>query len=160
MIIRSIGGMLVLASAFALGLTWYAEHILEYVPCELCLLERMPWRILLVLGVLALLIPGRIGFWSAVLSIPVLVIDIGLAILHGGVEHKWWQSPLPSCHAPRFHGGSFRERLLSMPMRPAKPCDDATYLFHLPISMSVLGGLFAFVLLVLISYGIWRERRS
>ncbi|GBQ12263.1 disulfide bond formation protein B [Swaminathania salitolerans] len=165
MITRLTGGSLFLAGMAALGIAWWAEHVLGYAPCELCLIERTPWRIVGVLGVIALLVPGMIGFWATVLSLPALAAAVMLAGLHNGVERKWWQSPLPSCHAPVFHGGSFSERMAHMPLRPAKPCDDPTYLFHLPVSMTVLGGIAAAVLFALVSYSVvlqarqWRQTR-
>lgn len=166
MIARLTGGLLFIAGMAAIGIAYWAEHVWGYAPCELCLIERMPWRIIMVLGVLALLFPGMIGFWATVLSLPALAAAIMLAGVHNGVEQKWWESPLPACHAPVFHAGaSFRERMASMPLRPAKPCDDPTYIFHLPVSMTVLGGIAAAILFVFVSYSIvlqsrrWRAAR-
>ncbi|CDG40706.1 MULTISPECIES: disulfide bond formation protein B [Asaia] len=160
MIARLTGGLLFFAGMAAIGVAWWAEHVLGYAPCELCLIERAPWRIVAFLGVLALLIPGMVGFWATVLSLPALAAAVMLAGLHNGVEQKWWESPLPACHAPVFHtGASFRERMASMPLRPAKPCDDPTYLFHLPVSMTVLGGIAAALLFILVSYSVVLQAR-
>ncbi|AQS88325.1 disulfide bond formation protein B [Neoasaia chiangmaiensis NBRC 101099] len=155
---RVLGAILIAASIVALGSAWYGQHIDGYVPCELCLLERGPWRLVFLLGILALIVPGRGGRWAAILSLPVLAADMVLAVIHGGVEHKWWQSPLPSCHAPIFHRGTFHARMASMPLRPSKPCDDPTYLFNLPFSMSVMGGLFALLIFIIATYGLMRYR--
>ena len=43
-------------------------------------------------------------------------------------------------------GGSIAERLASMPARPAKPCDDPTYLIPgVPVSLAAMNLLFALV---------------
>lgn len=63
----------------------------------------------------------------------------GIAAVHVGVEAKLWPSPLPECAAPKFSGGSIAERLRTMPARPAKPCDEPTYIVPgLPLSTATL----------------------
>ena len=129
------------ALAVALG----SEHYGGLVPCALCLLERWPYRIAGLLGAAALIPLGRLharlSLWGVVLC---MVASVALAGVHVGVEQKWWPSPLPECAAPSLGGGSIAERLARMPSRPAKPCDDPTYLVPgLPISMAAGNGLLA-----------------
>jgi disulfide bond formation protein DsbB len=60
------------------------------------------------------------------------------------VEQRYWPSPLPECAAPRLSSGSIAQRLAQMPARPAKPCEDATYLIPgLPVSMAAMNLLYA-----------------
>lgn len=136
------GLFLILASSMALLAAWFTEHVLHINPCILCLVERWPWRILLALGVFTTIFP--IFRVSGYLSTLVLLSVLGLSFCHAGVEWGWWQSPFPGCHAPHITGSTMAERLASMPLRPAKPCDYPTYLIPgLPISMAVMDGLYA-----------------
>ncbi|MCQ9155399.1 disulfide bond formation protein B [Acidomonas methanolica] len=155
---RLAGLILVAAAVAALGCAWYVQHVMGIVPCELCLLARWPWRVVLVLGVAGCVLPYRAGRWAAMLSLPVLAVSVAIAVAHVGVEQHWWPSPFPSCRAPEFHPGSFRERLASMPLRPSKPCDAATYLWGLPLSMAALSGLFALVVAGLAVLGLRQSR--
>lgn len=135
-----------LAAAAALVFAYALENWDGLVPCALCLLERWPYRIALVLGLLALVVPGQLArllLWLAVLTV---LADGAIAAVHVGVEQGWWPSPLPECAAPRFSGGSIAERLASMPARPAKPCDDPSYLVPgIPISLAMANLIFALV---------------
>jgi disulfide bond formation protein DsbB len=73
-----------------------------------------------------------------------MVASVAAASVHVGVEQGWWPSPLPECAAPALGTGSIAERLAHMPARPAKPCDDPTYLVPgLPVSMAAMNGLLA-----------------
>ncbi len=64
--------------------------------------------------------------------------------MHVGVEFGWWPSPLPECAAPHVTAGSIAERLAAMPARPAKPCDEPTYLVPgLPLSMAAMNLVYA-----------------
>jgi len=90
-----------------------------------------------------------------------LLADAALAVVHVGVEQHYWQSPLPECSAPRFGAGSIADRLARMPARPAKPCDDPTFLIPgLPLSMAAMNLLYAGVFAALLASFLWRDRRS
>ncbi|WP_240162011.1 disulfide bond formation protein B [Gluconacetobacter azotocaptans] len=156
------GPGLVLAGggALALGVAEWAEHVLGMVPCGLCLWERWPYRLLLVLGLLAAAFPPA-RRWPLRLCVPVLLAACVLSGVHVGVEQGWWPSPLAECQAPVFHGGTFAERLAAMPARPAKPCDAPAYLLDaLPLSMTALGGIYALMLLAVTMFVLGRDRRT
>jgi len=141
------------AAVLALALVWWAEHVQGMVPCELCLMERWPWRAALLLGAVGVLSPWRrvtrVVVW---LLLAVLAVGCALAVLHAGVEQGWWRSPMPECNAPKLSGKTFAERFASMPLRPAKPCDAPAYLVSwLPVSMTVMGGLAAAALMGLLA---------
>ncbi len=140
---------LALVSALIAGAALGSARALEtwggLVPCALCLLERWPYRVAVVLGLAALVTPPRVArllLWAMVATI---LADAAIAFVHVGVEAQWWPSPLPECAAPRFAGGgSIAQRLASMPARPAKPCDDPTYLVPgIPVSLAMANLLFA-----------------
>jgi disulfide bond formation protein DsbB len=132
-----------LAAGAALAVAWYAETALGVVPCALCLVERWPWRIAVASCLLGLALPfrwDRLVLAAAALSVFVTVV---VAAVHVGVEQGLWPSPLPGCAAPRLGGGSIAERLASMPARPAKPCDEPTYVIAaLPLSTAMLNLLY------------------
>ena len=54
---RTVAGPLVglfwiVAGLWAMGLVWWAQHVAGMAPCALCLWERWPYRVLIILGVL------------------------------------------------------------------------------------------------------------
>lgn len=141
---RTAGLLAALAAGLALGAALAAERWGGLVPCLLCLLERWPYRIAIALGLLAAVLPRRAGRAALVLLALVMLGGAGLGALHVGVEQGWWPSPLPGCAAPDLQGGSIADRLARMPARPAKPCDEPTYLVPgLPVSMAAMSGLAA-----------------
>ena len=134
----------VAAGAAALGVALGSERWADLVPCALCLLERWPYRIVIGLGVLALVLPRRAG--RAVLALAVLAFLAGAVLggVHVGVEWGLWPSPLPECAAPHFVPGTIAQRLAAMPARPSKPCDSPTYLIPwVPVSMAAMNLLYA-----------------
>jgi disulfide bond formation protein DsbB len=159
---RTLAVVAAIGAALALGVAYAAEVWGELVPCALCLVERWPYRIVIVLGLLAAIAPRSLVRPLIVLAIICLLADAVVAAVHVGVELHWWPSPLPECAAPQLGGGSIADRLASMPARPSKPCDDPTFLLPaVPISMAVMNLLFAlaFAATLAISLSANRSRR-
>ncbi len=156
-----IGVFWIVAGIWAMGWVWWAQHVAGMAACALCLWERWPYRVLIILGALFVVLSraGRpVRLVLSALAILTLLAAIGLAGLHVGVEQGWWPSPLPECAAPHFSGGTFAQRLASMPLRPAKPCDAPNRLFaFLPVSMTTLDFCYACLLLA-VSLVLLRDR--
>ena len=157
--IRGIALLSALAAAFALGLALASERWEGLVPCALCLLERWPYRVAIALGLLACVVPHRWARMLLVLVVLSMLVGTALAVVHVGVEQRWWPSPLPECAAPSFTGGTIAERLAQMPARPAKPCEDPAYLIPgLPISVAAMNLLYALAFAMVLGILLWRDR--
>ena len=148
------------ASAAALAAAFASEWGLGLVPCALCLWERWPYRVAIALGLAALVwARGRRAALAAMAI--VMLAGAGLGAVHVGVEFGWWPSPLPECAAPNLGTGTAAERLARMPLFPAKPCDDPTYLIPgVPVSMAAANLLLSLALAVLLLVTAARPRRT
>ncbi len=156
---RRAGGFAAAVGLLALAVAWIAEHRLLMAPCALCLMERWPYRAMFLLGLLAVVLPraGRAVLGLIALSLAAAIL---VSLAHVGVEQGWWPDPWPACMAPQFHGGSFAERLASMPRHPVKPCDSPNRLFNmLPASMATLDLVYAVLISALFAL-IVRSRRT
>ncbi len=141
-----------IAAMAALAIASFIQTDLGIVPCELCLLERWPYGIIIALAVIGVFLPGRFGRLAVSLILLCLLASVALAIFHVGVEQLLWPSPFPACRALTFTGGSIADQLAHMPEHPAKPCDAATYLIpHVPLSLAALNGLYALLFFVVLS---------
>ncbi|MBX4335816.1 disulfide bond formation protein B [Bartonella raoultii] len=81
-----------------LGLALGFEHIGGYLPCDLCLIERLPYYgaipFLILAGFGALFF--RLSFWVQLSFLCVFVlmsISLILALYHAGVEYGFWPAP-------------------------------------------------------------------
>jgi disulfide bond formation protein DsbB len=143
-----------LAALAALGVAYYVQDFMLLFPCPLCLLERWPYRIVILLGIVAAFSPRLLARWILALAVLALLADAALAFIHVGVEFHWWQSPLPECNGILTPGAA-------LPMMPAKPCDDPTFLIPgLPVSMAAMNLLYAVIFaIVLFGYVLRRPRQ-
>jgi disulfide bond formation protein DsbB len=150
-----------IAAALALGIALASEAFEGLVPCALCLIERWPYRIAIVLGLVGLVLPRQLARIVLALLALTIFADAAIAAVDVGVEFRWWPSPLPECMAPRFSGGTLAERLAAMPAKPSKPCEDAAYLIpFIPVSMAAMNMLFALAFAGVIGAYLWMTRRS
>lgn len=150
---RIAGLITALIAAAALGVAYFAEYGLHLVPCELCLLERWPYRIALILGVLALLLGRRLARGLVALAGLVMLVNVGISFLHMGVEWRWWPSPLPECNGILTPGAA-------LPMVPSVSCDKGVYLLSwLPISMTQMDFIGSVCFVILLFYMVSRTRK-
>jgi disulfide bond formation protein DsbB len=157
---RTIALATALAAGLAVAIAQVAEHWVGFAPCALCLWERWPYRVVILLGLIAAVLPR--GAARAVLWVAVLVAlgEAALATLHLGVEQHLWPSPLPECAAPRFAGGNVAAMLQAMPARPAKPCDSPSFLLpFLPVSMVAMNLIYAVAFVLGLAGTLWCTRR-
>lgn len=133
-----------LVSALALGSALGIEKYADLPPCPLCLLERWPYRIVMAVSLIGLVLPRPLAWLALAICILTFAVDVGFAFVHVGVEHHWWDSPLPECQAPDFSGMTAAERFAHMRAEPAKPCEDPTYLIpFIPLSLAAMNMLYA-----------------
>lgn len=90
---RQVALAVTLAAAATIGGALIFEHVLGYVPCKLCLIQRNPYYIAIPLGLVAALLPQRwvrIGLWLLTL---VFLVSVAMGAYHSGVEWGFFAGP-------------------------------------------------------------------
>lgn len=114
-----------------LAAAWGFQLIGGLQPCILCLYQRWPYWILLVLSALAILVARRAGARGlaafAALCALVFLAGAGIAGFHVGVEAGWWQG-LAACGGAVNDAGlsidELREKLFATPI---VRCDEVAW---------------------------------
>lgn len=122
--------LVMLATIAGLATVYIAQFGYGFMPCELCLWQRMPYWASLVLCVV-ILGAGRNAMTPVLILLLVLawLTSAGLGLYHAGVEQHWW-----------IHGGACggagqaltAESLLNTPIQR---CDEIGWTF-LGLSMA------------------------
>jgi disulfide bond formation protein DsbB len=121
-----------MAMALTVGLALGFEHIGGYLPCKLCLEQRMPYYIgapLMLLTAYA----GAAGAPASLIRIALLVgaaiaaFSLYLGVKHTGVEYGWWAGPTDcgAVVAPAGGGGQGVLDQLNTIIPPS--CDKAAW---------------------------------
>ena len=155
---RTIALATAIAAGLALGLALVSEHWVGLAPCALCLWERWPYRVIVVLGLVAVVLPSHAARFVLWLAVAVALAGAALGAVHVGVEQHLWPSPLPECAAPSFSGGSIAEMLKAMPAQPEKPCDSPSFLISgLPVSLAAMDLFYAASVALVLAGVLWRS---
>ena len=81
------GAILTIAGAL------FFQHGLGYVPCKLCLTERVPYYVAMPLAILATLVPERMSRLLLGSIALILLYGAGLGVYHAGAEWGFWAGP-------------------------------------------------------------------
>ncbi len=95
-------GLITLASITALSAALIGEHVFGLQPCNLCVYQRYPFAIGIILGLIGMLLSQKATISRiilAVLSLNFLANSV-IAFYHSGVEQKWWKSIFEACIVP------------------------------------------------------------
>ena len=121
--------LLLLGMAAAVGTAIGFERIGGYIPCMLCLQQRIPYYVGMPLMLLAVL-SGFLGWPSWLTRLLLLAgallmtVGLGLGIYHSGVEWGWWPGPA-SCGAVSAPAGSGNGILDQLNTLIPPSCDEA-----------------------------------
>lgn len=147
-------GLIVVAAATSAAILGgaFIFQALGYAPCKMCLWQRWPHAIAVVLGGAALATKQRLLSWLGALN---MAVSAGLGIFHSGVERKWWDGPA-SCSGGGVGDLSVEELLAQINQAPLVRCDEIPWrlsdmipLEFLDLTMANFNAIFSLGLIVL-----------
>ena len=125
------------ASLYA-GALWF-QYVGGLMPCSLCMWQRWPHIIIVLLAVIALFarMPRHVLSTIAITA----AISIILAAYHAGVEWQLWSGP-SGCTASLNNSSDLTSLTDSLLATPVVRCDEVAWSF-LGLSMAGWNGLFS-----------------
>jgi len=99
------------------------QHLGGLAPCKMCLWQRYPHVIAIVIGLVALRFGNAYLAWLGALS---ALATAAVGAYHTGVERGWWEGP-SSCSAQPIGGLSTDELLEQIMTAPVVRCDEVAW---------------------------------
>lgn len=119
-ILMFLGGV----SVAALGAALTSQYVFGMLPCELCLYQRIPYAVIILLAVMGIYATKRMGTKFGAFNIFLcgiaFLINSGIAFYHVGVEQKWWVS---GCSLGDLSRLDINDIASSIKNAPAVACD-------------------------------------
>src|SRR5579862_4491887 len=125
---RGFAGFVLIASVIVLGTALLSQYWGGLIPCELCLLQRWPWRVAIVLAAVAWLAGDRVPLTAAALAFALLFfISAGLGFYHVGVEQHWFAGPTACSASAGLTATTIEELRRQLEAAPVVMCDQVQW---------------------------------
>ena len=131
---------LVLVSAYVI------EYKLNHEPCKLCLYERIPYFLSILLMMKIFFTRGYESTTLLILSL-VFIISSILAFYHFGIEQGFFNESL-ACTTPDLSNTLSKEQLLEQLKQNSISCKDASFKI-LGLSLAAINTIFSLILSVI-----------
>jgi disulfide bond formation protein DsbB len=124
---RAFAAFVLAASAIVLGGALLSQYWGGLAPCELCLLQRLPWGAAIVISFIAMIVGSRPALpWVALLLAAVFLIGSALAFYHVGVEQHWFAGPT-ACTAPATAAATVEQLKAQLLHQQPVRCDEPAW---------------------------------
>jgi disulfide bond formation protein DsbB len=122
---RRLPLLVVIASLAPLAIAFASQYWGGLQPCVLCIYQRYPYGVAAALGLVGLLVAGRLDLLRAVLLLAAVafLVDAGIAAFHVGVEQHWWAGT-SECGSTLDFNGDIGKQLLN---QPVVRCDEPAW---------------------------------
>ena len=112
-------------SLVALSAALIGQYFFGLYPCYLCLWQRVPYAVVVLLSVLGVIATKQMGVkygaFNIVLCGIAFLINSGIAFFHVGVEQGWWTS---GCSVPDLSNLSPEDMMTAIKAAPTVSCAD------------------------------------
>lgn len=137
--------ILAAGGSLALLLGAFGFQMMGYAPCKMCIWQRWPHAVAIVIGVVAFFVPRAGLLYLGALA---ALTTAAIGVFHAGVELKWWEGPT-TCTSGDISNLSTDELMTQIMNAPVIRCDEIAWQF-MGISMAGWNAILSFCLV-----GLW-----
>ena len=133
-------------SIFVLISAYFVEYILGYKPCNLCLIERLPYFFAIIIILLCLTINK---FYKIVFILLTITFAVGtiLSFYHFGIEQGFFKESLV-CTTNNEINSLAKEDLIKELQKKVVSCKDVQFTL-LGLSLAIINTIISFILSVI-----------
>ena len=112
-------------SLFALISAYFIEFILGHQPCNLCLIERIPYGLSIILIITIFILKKNENFF-VLLLILTFIFSFAISVYHLGIEQGFFQESAV-CDVKNVNENLTKEDLLKQLSKKIVSCKDVTF---------------------------------
>ncbi|MEM9470115.1 MAG: disulfide bond formation protein B [Pseudomonadota bacterium] len=116
-----------LLSTLALAMALISQYFFGLAPCNLCIIQRYPYGVVIALGIIGLWAAKKkpvLTPWLLALTGVSFLFNSVVAFYHSGVELKWWKSFLEGCQVPALSNDINEMMAQIQAAIKVVPCDE------------------------------------
>ena len=138
--------LILIFSVFALGAAYFIQHILGHKPCNLCLIERLPYIFAIIIISLDLILKK----FEKVIVIFLILIFLAATIIsfyHFGIEQGFFKESLV-CNLDNNINNLSKEDLIKELQQQTVSCKDVSYRIF-GLSLATINTIISLILSVI-----------
>ena len=143
---KTILNIILFISIFALGSAYFIEYILDHQPCNLCLIERLPYFLAIIIIFLGLSLNRFEKFTFISLGLIFASASI-LSLYHVGIEQGFFKESLV-CISNDEINSLDKENLMKELQKKVVSCKDVQFTL-LGLSLATINTIISFILSVI-----------
>ena len=117
--------IILLFSFIAITSAYFIEYVLGYQPCNLCLIERIPYGLSIIL-IITILVLKKNQKFLVLLLILTFIFSLAISFYHYGIEQGFFQES-SVCGVRIFNENITKEDLLRQLNEKTISCKDVTF---------------------------------
>ncbi len=117
--------LILFVSFVALMSAFFIEYVLDYQPCSLCILERIPY----VIAIVIILLNYKFSQFEKIFLVLLIIVFLTatiLSIYHFGIEQGFIEESLV-CDLKNGSGATSKEEILKQLQEQKVSCKDVTF---------------------------------
>ena len=119
-------GILFSISLLAIGSALIAEHLFDLVPCKMCLKQRYPYYVIIIIVILFYTVRKTQSIWLYMLSHTAILYGLFYSVWHVGIEQKVLSGPI-SCSGILDKTNSIESLKQQIENQPIINCSDIAW---------------------------------
>ena len=143
---KTILNIILFISIFALGSAYFIEYILDHQPCNLCLIERLPYFLAIIIIFLGLSLNRFEKFTFISLGLIFASASI-LSLYHVGIEQGFFKESLV-CISNDEINSLIKEDLIKELQKKVVSCKDVQFTL-LGLSLATINAIISFILSII-----------
>jgi disulfide bond formation protein DsbB len=139
--------LILLFSIFALSAAYFIQHILDHKPCNLCLIERLPYIFAIIIIISLGLILKKFEKTIIILLILIFITATIISFYHFGIEQGFFKESLV-CNLDSSIANLSKEDLIKELQQQTVSCKDVSFRIF-GLSLATINTIISLILSVI-----------
>ena len=139
--------LILLFSIFALSAAYFVQHILDHKPCNLCLIERLPYIFAIIIIISLGLILKKFEKTIIILLILIFITATIISFYHFGIEQGFFKESLV-CNLDSSITNLSKEDLIKELQQQTVSCKDVSFRIF-GLSLATINTIISLILSVI-----------
>ena len=144
---RTTLNLILLFSIFALSAAYFIQHILDHKPCNLCLIERLPYIFAIIIIISLGLILKKFEKTIIILLILIFITATIISFYHFGIEQGFFKESLV-CNLDSSITNLSKEDLIKELQQQTVSCKDVSFRIF-GLSLATINTIISLILSVI-----------